>query len=194
VYEQDDTYGCNMLEQFASFRNAPADSPLVKNGLTHGPEGQFEYDARNDKLPTVSWIICTSTASEHPQYTPAEGAAFVASKIDAIAANPDVWAKTAFILNYDENDGLFDHVVPPTPPPGTPGEFVTKTSPGGTVGNNRSIGAGYRVPAIIISPWTGLLTLSRYEAAHLPAPVFPGTDQTPPPQEPGHRPRVPRGR
>ena len=27
-------------------------------------------------------------------------------------------------LNYDENDGHFDHVVPPTPPPGTPGEFV----------------------------------------------------------------------
>ncbi|SEP49308.1 alkaline phosphatase family protein [Amycolatopsis saalfeldensis] len=74
------------------------------NGLTHRPEGQFEYDARNDKLPTVSWIICTSTASEHPDYTPAEGAAFVASKIDAIASNPEVWAKTAFILNYDENE------------------------------------------------------------------------------------------
>ncbi len=27
---------------------------------------------------------------------PADGAAFVASKIDAIAANPDVWAKTVF--------------------------------------------------------------------------------------------------
>jgi hypothetical protein len=44
---------------------------------------------------------------------PAEGAAFVASKIDAIAANPEVWAKTVFILNYDENDGIFDHVAPP---------------------------------------------------------------------------------
>jgi phospholipase C len=87
VYEQSDTYGCNMLENFANFKNAPADSPLAVNGLTHRPEGQFEYDARNDKLPTVSWIICTSTASEHPQYTPAEGAAFVASKIDAIASS-----------------------------------------------------------------------------------------------------------
>jgi phospholipase C len=74
----------------------------------------------------------------------AAGAAFVASKIDAIAANPEAWAKTAFILNYDENDGLFDHVAPPVPPPGTPGEFV-KGVP---------IGAGFRVPCIIVSPWT----------------------------------------
>ena len=57
---------------------------------------------------------------------PAAGAAFVASKIDAIAANPEVWAKTAFILNYDENDGIFDHVAPPVPPPGTPREFVKR--------------------------------------------------------------------
>jgi phospholipase C len=98
----------------------------------------------NDRLPTVSWIITTSTQSEHPDYMPAAGAAYVASKIDAIAANPDVWAKTAFILNYDENDGIFDHVPPPTPPAGTAGEFV-----GGL-----PVGAGYRVPCIIVSPWT----------------------------------------
>ena len=36
-------------------------------------------------------------------------------------SNPKVWAKTVFILNYDENDGFFDHVVPPTPPAGTAG-------------------------------------------------------------------------
>lgn len=163
-----------------------------------------------------------------------------------------MWAKTAFILNYDENDGLSDHVVPPTPPAGTPYEFVTKTSPGGTKGNGLSVGAGYRVPAIIISPWTaggwvcsepfdhtstlqfleqvtgvretnisdwrrktfgdmtsafrfndhkaqpptlpdtsGPLTLSRDEAANLPAPVFPGTDQKPPREEPGSRPQTP---
>ncbi|GHD34003.1 hypothetical protein GCM10010313_80100 [Streptomyces violarus] len=41
----------------------------------------------------------------------------MASKTEAIAANPKVWRKTAFILNYDENDGLFDHMVPPTPSP-----------------------------------------------------------------------------
>ncbi len=112
--------------------------------MVREPEGQFEYDAINDKLPAVSWVIPTSFQSEHPDYMPADGAAFVASKIDAIAANPDVWAKTLFILNYDENDGIFDHVAPPIPPEGTPHEFV----------NGLPIGGGFRVPCILVSPWT----------------------------------------
>ena len=77
----------------------------------------------------------------------------MAGKIDAIAANPDVWAKTVFVLSYDENDGIFDHVLPPTPPPGTPDEFVTKTSVTGEVGGGLPVGLGFRVPAIVVSPW-----------------------------------------
>ena len=144
VYQQQDNYGCNMLEHFKTFKEASPDSHLYTRGMVREPEGKFEYDAMNDNLPTVSWIITTSTQSEHPDFMPAAGAAFVASKIDAIAANPAVWAKTVFILDYDENDGIFDHVVPPTPPPGTPKEFV----------NGLPIGAGFRVPCIIVSPWT----------------------------------------
>jgi phospholipase C len=115
--------------------------------------GQFEYDAIHDRLPTVSYILPTSYQSEHPDFMPAAGADYVASKVNAIAANPDVWAKTVFILIYDENDGYFDHVLPPTAPAGTPGEYVTasasseKAAPG-------PIGLGFRVPCIIVSPWT----------------------------------------
>jgi phospholipase C len=144
VYQQQDNYGCNMLEYFKAFKEADRDSHLYNRGMIREPQGKFEYDAINDRLPTVSWIITTSTQSEHPDYMPAAGAAFVASKINAIAANPDVWAKTAFILNYDENDGIFDHVPPPVPPPGTPHEFV----------RGLPVGGGFRVPCIIVSPWT----------------------------------------
>jgi phospholipase C len=55
-----------------------------------------------------------------------------------------LWHKTLFILCYDENDGLFDHVPPPTPPAGTAGEFV----------GGEPIGLGFRVPAVVISPWS----------------------------------------
>jgi phospholipase C len=144
VYQQQDNYGCNMLEYFKTFQQADRDSQMHNRGMIREPEGKFEYDAINDKLPTVSWIITTSTQSEHPDHMPAAGAAFVASKLNAIAANPEVWAKTAFILNYDENDGLFDHVAPPVPPPGTPKEFI----------KGLPIGGGFRVPCIIVSPWT----------------------------------------
>jgi Phosphoesterase family len=69
----------------------------------------------NDQLPTVSWILAPSDFDEHPAHLPAAGATYVAGKIDAIAANPEVWAKTVFIVVFDEHGGFFDHVVPPIP-------------------------------------------------------------------------------
>ncbi len=108
----------------------------------------------NDQLPTVSWLLPPAGFDEHPNASPAAGATYVAAKIDALAANPDVWAKTVFILSYDENDGFFDHVIPPIPPAGTPDEYVTLTSKSGTDGDDLPVGLGYRVPCIIVSPWT----------------------------------------
>ncbi|WP_055587873.1 alkaline phosphatase family protein [Peterkaempfera griseoplana] len=144
VYQEEDNYGCNMLASFDAFRRARPGDPLHERGLASYPAGTFEDDARNDRLPTVSWIIPTSYQCEHPDYLPAVGADYIASKIEAIASNPQVWAKTVFVLSYDENDGLFDHVRPPVPRPGTPGEVV----------KGLPIGAGFRVPCIIVSPWT----------------------------------------
>jgi phospholipase C len=153
-YQESDNYGTNVLEYFKQFQDAPTSSPLYQNAMVSYPAGKFELDAINDNLPTVSWIFPTSTQSEHPDYLPNAGAAFVASKIDAVAANPEVWAKTVFLLVYDENDGMFDHVPPPVPPAGTPDEFVSLTSPGGTPGDGLPVGPGFRVPCIIVSPWT----------------------------------------
>ena len=137
-------YGFNMMHGFKKYQDAPKTSDLYTRGLVPVSEGQFEYDALHDQLPTVSWLCPTNEASEHPDYMPAAGAEFIAGKLDAIAANPDVWAKTAFIINYDENDGLFDHVPPPVAPAATPREFI----------NGLPIGGGFRVPCIIVSPWT----------------------------------------
>ncbi|HEY1790096.1 MAG TPA: alkaline phosphatase family protein [Verrucomicrobiae bacterium] len=134
----------NILQYFTAFEQARPGTPLHDRGLAHDAPDQFEQDCRNDNLPTISWIMPTTKESEHPDHMPAAGAAFVARKIEAIAANPTVWAKTVFIINYDENDGIFDHVAPPVPPPGTPGEFI----------HGVPIGGGFRVPCIIVSPWT----------------------------------------
>jgi phospholipase C len=153
IYQELDNYGMNVMEYFDQYQNAAVSSPLYQGAMRFYQAGQFEYDAIHDRLPTVSWIIPTSYQSEHPDFMPAAGADFVASKLNAIASNPDVFAKTVFVLIYDENDGLFDHVTPPTAPAGTPGEYITasasteKSAPG-------PIGLGFRVPCIIVSPWT----------------------------------------
>lgn len=107
----------------------------------------------NGHLPQVSWIVGPDYSTEHPSYLPAEGATFMWDIISALHDNPDAWRKTVLVITYDENDGYFDHVPPKTAPPGTPGEYVNPVPPaaGGISG---PIGPGFRVPTIIVSPWT----------------------------------------
>jgi phospholipase C len=145
---------------FKAFIDAPSTSPLKTNSAQVGVN-RFRNDCLNDRLPTVSWLFPGSGQNEHPansnptpRANPAAGAKFISDTIDAIAANPAVWAKTVFILVYDENDGLFDHVPPPTPHAGAVGEFVPGKSPSGIDGRGWPVGAGFRVPCIIVSPWT----------------------------------------
>jgi phospholipase C len=58
-----------------------------------------------------------------------------------------------FFLPYDENDGYFDHVPPPTAPQGTAGEWLTSNPlPPGAGGIAGPIGLGFRVPMTVISP------------------------------------------
>jgi phospholipase C len=136
-----------LLPQFKNFQDVSPGDPLYERSIRLSPVGEFEYDALHDKLATVSWLCPPNGASEHPAEqgaSPAQGAEFLASTVAALAANPDVWAKTVLIISYDENDGLFDHVVPPTPPAGAVGEYV----------DGLPIGAGFRVPCIVVSPWS----------------------------------------
>ena len=144
VYQEEDNFDDNALAWFRQFSQAPAASPLWQRGMRKRPAGWFENDARRGNLPQVSWLVAPTAQSEHPDYFPAAGAEYIASKLDAIASNPDLWRSTLFILCYDENDGLFDHVPPPTAPHGTPGEFV----------GAEPIGLGFRVPALVVSPWS----------------------------------------
>jgi phospholipase C len=95
-------------------------------------------------LPQVSWIVADQAHSEHPDAPPNDGAHFVNQIINALAANSDVFDSTVLFLNYDENDGFFDHVPPPVAPAGTPGESW----------NGTPLGLGFRVPMVIVSPWT----------------------------------------
>jgi phospholipase C len=93
---------------------------------------------------------------EHPALPAAFGAIGIIQVLDILTANPEVWEKTALIVSYDENGGFFDHVPPPVAPPGTPGEYVTV--PIDAVPHSEGIvgplGLGFRVPALVISPFS----------------------------------------
>jgi len=144
VYQEEDNYDDNALAWFKQFASAPATSPLWQRGMRRRPAGWFEADARAGRLPQVSWLVAPTAQTEHPAYFPAAGAEYIASKLDAIASNEDLWHKTLFIVTYDENDGLFDHVPPPVATRGTRSEYV----------GGEPIGPGFRVPAVVVSPWS----------------------------------------
>ena len=172
-------YTDNPILYFNQYATAPKTSPLFLNGCTGtnitpltpangAPEtawqawaehlfDQFRSDVKNGKLPQVSWIVAPAGYTEHPDWPSNYGAWYISQIFDILVANPDVFSKTVFIVNYDENDGGFDHMVPPTPPQ-TPAngastvsienELVTTTEPNGP------IGLGVRVPFLAISPWS----------------------------------------
>jgi phospholipase C len=168
VYQEFDNYGDNALAYFANFRSGAPHSPLHDRGRgwVAGSNAQnakasrgehlvtaFADDVKHDRLPQVSWIVAPYILCEHPSATPGYGEDFVARMLGALASNPDVFAKTVFILNYDENDGFFDH-VPPLVPAIHPSIGLSTAD---TMAENylwEPVGFGPRVPLIIVSPWT----------------------------------------
>ncbi|MDT8872878.1 alkaline phosphatase family protein [Komagataeibacter rhaeticus] len=90
-------------------------------GNAHASQGQFlvaalEHDIKHRTLPQVSWIVPPQHLSEHPDAPPGYGEYLISSLMDVLSRHPDVWSRTVFILNYDENDGFRSR---PRPMPST---------------------------------------------------------------------------
>src|ERR1700751_4750311 len=159
-------YGDNSLLYFHQYQNAAPGSPLAegaKTGTNIAARGtlfdEFRDDVANGRLPQVSWVVAPEAYTEHPNWPANYGAWYVSQVLDALTANPEVWSKTAFFLTYDENDGFFDHMVPPTVPQsraqGLSTVDITNEIFAGTSDNPAGpYGLGVRVPMIVISPWS----------------------------------------
>ena len=147
----------NVLSYFNNFQD-PA-SVLRQNAF--GPQFPVDFlaDVASGSLPQVSWLVGSVITSEHPPSPSAFGENILSLIVTALTANPALWAKTVLVVTYDENGGFFDHVAPVTAPLGTPGEYVTAAAvPDPTVTGSPAItgpiGLGFRVPTLIISPFT----------------------------------------
>jgi phospholipase C len=165
----------HILPYFTAFRNPL--SPLYQNAFLPTFPNNFVSDVGAGTLPSVSWIIPPLGFDEHPSSAPDNGMYFTSLVLGALTSNPEVWSKTALILMYDENDGWFDHVPPPTAPAGTPGEYLTATpsatrEPGYSsedLGITGPLGLGVRVPCLVVSPFS--------RGGHIATEVFDHTSQ-----------------
>jgi phospholipase C len=185
VYENmADNFGDNPLAGFVNFRDAWFQRPgysqaLRERGVSTRDLDKLREDVLLDKLPQVSWIIATADGSEHPgPSSPAQGADYTSRVLEALTANPAVWAKTVLFVNFDENDGFFDHMPPPAAPSyakwnadpaqavlagastvDTRGEYHELIVPYHDTPVERSLlhrpyGLGPRVPMVVVSPWS----------------------------------------
>ncbi|MDQ8954067.1 phospholipase C, phosphocholine-specific [Acinetobacter rudis] len=134
----------------------------------------FKRDIKEGRLPQVSWLNAPSIYCEHPgPSSPVQGAWFIQEIIDALTAVPEVWSKTVVLINFDENDGYFDHVPSPSAPSkqgsGYAGKFTLSeeamqaeyfvhSKPEGShwqpTPDGRVYGPGPRVPLFVVSPWS----------------------------------------
>jgi phospholipase C len=159
-------YGDNSLLYFHQYQNAAAGTPLA-NGAKTGTDISaggtlfdiFRKDIASGNLPQVSWVVAPEAYTEHPNWPANYGAWYVSQILDALTDHPDVWSKTAFFVTYDENDGFFDHLVPPTVPQTRAQglsnvDTTNEVFPGSSAYAPGPYGMGIRVPMIVVSPWS----------------------------------------
>ena len=117
-------------QPFIYFQNYADGTDLKKQHLKD--ETDFLNDAKNGKLPAVSFVKPIGEDNEHPGYADVlTGENHVLDLIKAVKSGPQ-WKDTAIIVTYDENGGFWDHVPPP---------------------KADRWGPGTRVPTIVISPF-----------------------------------------
>jgi phospholipase C len=129
------------------------------------PISQYFTDVQNGTLPQVAQIEPATDGGldEHPSTSDAQpnniqlGAAYVATLINGLMNSPS-WKDSVFILTYDENGGLYEHVAPQStvspdgikPDDLMPNDVCTTTT--GPLCD--FVYTGYRVPLIVVSPYT----------------------------------------
>ncbi len=144
--------GATYLRMFAPYASGSLPANVVS-------ATQFATDAQNGTLPQVAMIEggYNSGLDEHPDNNLEAGAQYVSSLINALMSSAS-WKDSVFILTYDEAGGLYDHVSPQpavNPDGIAPVDLLPNdicSTPGGA--NCDFNYTGFRVPLIVISPFT----------------------------------------
>src|SRR5262249_257120 len=119
-------FGDNSLLYFHQYQNAAPGTALANGAkvgtnikaLARNPDrlfDQFRADVMSGNLPQVSYIAAPEAYTDHPNWAPNFGQWYTSQVLDILTSNPDLFGETVLFINYDEEGGFFDHMVPPTP-------------------------------------------------------------------------------
>jgi phospholipase C len=111
---------------------------------------QFFADCAAGTLPHVSFVeprfLGESqgvSGDDHPFADIRNGEAFLNSVYVAVTSSP-AWRNTVLVINFDEWGGFFEHVAP----------GVAPIPPADAAAGNKDGRRGFRVPCLIVSPWS----------------------------------------
>ena len=127
---------------------------------------QFFLDAAAGTLPSYSYVdpafFGDAENDDHPHADIRRGQNLVGRIVQALVESP-LWPSTLLIITYDEWGGFFDTVAPPRFP-----DLVS--NPGGDSTNPDHAQAGFRVPTILVSPFSrgGRITKTVFEHSAIP--------------------------
>jgi len=104
VYQQTDNFDDNAFAWFAKYQQSRPGEPLFDKGMARQRNliQSFRDDLASNSLPSVSWIIAPTRKSEHATNHPCAGEDYTARILATLTEFPEIYAKSAFILNYDE--------------------------------------------------------------------------------------------
>jgi phospholipase C len=125
--EQQRGYIWSAYSAIARYRDHPK-----RWGTYMRPVDHVLADIRADQLPPVTWITPRFELSEHPEFSFCHGENWTTQVIDSIMRSP-MWKDTAIFVTWDDYGGFYDHVPPP---------------------DVDRMGFGFRVPLLVISPYT----------------------------------------
>ena len=111
----------------------------------------FWQAANVGNLPAVSFLKAPAYQDGHAGYSdPLDEQAFLVDTINRLQRLPS-WSSTAIVMNYDDSDGWYDHVMAPIVNQSHSSVDVSC----GTTSNGRAGRCGYgpRLPYLVISPF-----------------------------------------
>lgn len=113
------------------------------------PIDEYYDDLGRDELPAVAYIV-PSGSSETPPASVTNGQAFVRNLVAGLKRSR-AWSSSALMLSYADWGGWYDHVAPP---------------------QIDDVGLGFRVPALLVSPFARRGAIDHTQLEHSSIPAF----------------------
>jgi len=138
-------YGEELYDPFRSIRRYTTDHEHNVD------DARFFSDLTDGSLPAVSWMRPALADSEHPGYDIQRGEAWTVNVVNAVMQS-SYWQSTAIFITWDDSGSVDDHISPP---------LVERTADG------LPFRYGYRVPLLVISPYTRAGMVSHQLLSHV---------------------------